>query len=67
MINSEVWQQKFIEQYKQKVLTGKIAEDTPKFVYLLGAKGSGKTTLARKMNNVVLASTDDIIAEFIKA
>ena len=67
MINSEVWQQKFIEQYKQKVLTGKIAEDTPKFVYLLGAKGSGKTTLARKMNNVVLASADDIIAEFIKA
>lgn len=67
MINSEVWQRKFIEEYKQKVLVGKTAEETPRFVYMLGAKGSGKTTLARKMDNVVLVSADDIIAEFIKA
>ena len=42
MNNSEIWQKKFIEQYKQKVLAGKIAENEPEFVYLEGASGLRK-------------------------
>ncbi len=34
---------------------------------MTGAKGSGKTTLARKLPNTVLASADDIICDYFKA
>lgn len=59
-------QKAFIETYKEKVLTGKTRVEKPKFTCLLGAKGSGKTTLGRKLENTVLVSTDDIIADYFK-
>lgn len=59
-------QKQFIEDYKRKVVCGKTSVEQPEFVYFIGAKGSGKTTLARKLENTVLISADDVIADYIK-
>lgn len=64
---SEEEQKQFLVQCQTKALQGKTGSDNPSFVFLMGAKGSGKTTLARKLPNTVLASADDIICDYFKA
>ena len=66
MANFSELEKAFINKYKQKVFAGVRAKEKPDFIYIIGAKGSGKTTLARKLENVVLVSADDIIGNLVK-
>ena len=63
---AEVEKKKFIQSCVAKALAGKKTVEKPQFISLLGAKGSGKTTLGRKLENTVLVSADDIIGDYFK-
>ena len=66
MIDFSAAEKAFINKYKRKVFTGVSAKENPDFIYIIGAKGSGKTTLARKLENTVLVSADDVIGNLVK-
>lgn len=59
-------QEAFIKNYKTKVLTGLKPERVPEFIVLIGTKGIGKSTLAKKQVNAAVISPDDIMAEYWK-
>lgn len=57
-------QEYFIEKMKEKVFEGKTPSSDPAITLLIGAPGSGKSSLAKKINNSVSISTDAVIAEY---
>ncbi len=63
---SQTEQRDFVEFCKRKALSGKTAVEEPRFVSLLGAKGAGKTTLGRRLENTVLISADDVICDYFR-
>lgn len=58
------------EVFTQKMVKRALAGVTPSkkltFYALVGAPGSGKSTMARKIKNAVLISTDYVLAEYAK-
>ena len=67
MVNLSISSQEaFIKACKAKALLGKTAVESPKFVTLLGAKGVGKTTLGRSLENTVLVSADGVIGDYLR-
>lgn len=59
-------QQDFIEDLKAKAFAGKTPANNPSITLLIGAPGSGKSSLAQKLDNAVSISTDAIIAQYAK-
>ncbi len=56
----------FIENMTEKAFTGKTPVEKPVYTALIGAPGTGKSHLARKIKNSVVISSDNIIAEYMK-
>lgn len=57
-------QEDFIENYKRKVFANLKSEKQPQFVILVGAKGIGKSSLAKKHENFAIVAPDDIIGDY---
>ena len=55
----------FIENMTEKAFAGKTPVEEPVYTALIGAPGSGKSNLARKIKNSVVISSDNIITEYI--
>ena len=66
MTNFSAAEKAFINKYKRRVFARISSEENPEFIYIIGAKGAGKTTLARKLENTVLVSADDIVGNLVK-
>ena len=59
-------QEYFIEQMKRKALLDKKPADNPTFTAILGMPGTGKSTIASKLDNTVIISGDDVMTEYCK-
>lgn len=63
---SEDEQLAFIEMQKVKTFRGLTPAEKPEYIALIGAKGAGKSTLSRNVENTAVISPDTIIADYIE-
>lgn len=56
----------FIEMQKEKAFRGLKPSANPEYVVLIGAKGAGKSTLSRNLQNTAIISPDTIISDYIE-
>lgn len=57
-------QEYFIDKLKKKTLIGKKGSEHPVFTAIIGMPGTGKSTLAAKMQNTAVISGDNVMSEY---
>lgn len=57
----------FIEMQKAKAFKELTPVEHPEYIVLIGAKGAGKSTLSRNLQNTVVVSPDTIISDYVES